>query len=70
VALQPRKVPRVCAVGRLRSFRGWPLGSALTFWLFAALSFIGWIWVYIYVPETKGQSLEQIQLIWKGSAKG
>jgi hypothetical protein len=54
----------------LRSFRGWPLGSALTFWLFAALSFIGWIWVYIYVPETKGQSLEQIQLIWKGSAKG
>jgi SP family galactose:H+ symporter-like MFS transporter len=46
------------------------IGSALTFWLFAALSVIGWIWVYIYVPETKGQSLEQIQLIWKGSAKG
>jgi len=25
--------------------------------------------VYVYVPETKGQTLEQIQLIWKGPAK-
>ena len=42
------------------------VGSSATFWLFAAFSIIGWVWVYVYVPETKGQSLEQIQQIWKG----
>jgi SP family galactose:H+ symporter-like MFS transporter len=45
------------------------IGSSATFWLFAAFSVIGWVWVYIYVPETKGQSLEQIQGIWKGLRK-
>jgi SP family galactose:H+ symporter-like MFS transporter len=45
------------------------IGSSLAFWLFALLSAVGWVWVYVYVPETKGQSLEQIQLIWKGLAK-
>jgi MFS transporter, SP family, galactose:H+ symporter len=45
------------------------IGSSATFWLFAAFSIIGWVWVYIYVPETKGQSLEQIQKIWKGLPK-
>ena len=45
------------------------IGSSATFWLFALLSVIGWVWVYVYVPETKGQTLEQIQLIWKGPAK-
>ena len=45
------------------------IGSSATFWLFAAFSVIGWVWVYIYVPETKGQSLEQIQEIWKGMRK-
>ena len=42
------------------------IGSSATFWLFAAFSVVGWVWVYVYVPETKGQSLEQIQQIWKG----
>lgn len=41
----------------------------MTFWLFAAFSVTGWVWVYIYVPETKGRSLEQIQDIWKGLRK-
>ena len=41
------------------------IGSSATFWLFAAFSVVGWVWVYVYVPETKGQSLEQIQQIWK-----
>ena len=45
------------------------IGSSATFWLFGAFSVIGWIWVYISVPETKGQSLEQIQGIWKGLRK-
>lgn len=40
------------------------IGSAMTFWLFATFCFVGWIWVYNAVPETKRQSLEQIQKIW------
>jgi len=44
-------------------------GIKATFWLLAAFSVIGWVWVYVYVPETKGQSLEQIQGLWKGLRK-
>jgi sugar porter (SP) family MFS transporter len=40
------------------------IGSALTFWLFAAFCVIAWVWIYFRVPETKGQSLEQIQQLW------
>lgn len=40
------------------------IGSSLTFWLFALFCAIGWIWIYRAVPETKRQSLEQIQLMW------
>ena len=45
------------------------IGSSETFWMFAAFSVVGWVWVYVYVPETKGLSLEQIQGIWKGLRK-
>src|SRR6202012_3843944 len=40
------------------------IGSSMTFWLFALFCVIGWIWVYRAVPETKRQSLEQIQKLW------
>jgi MFS transporter, SP family, galactose:H+ symporter len=40
------------------------IGSSLTFWLFALFCVIGWIWIYRVVPETKRQSLEQIQEMW------
>jgi sugar porter (SP) family MFS transporter len=40
------------------------VGSSLTFWLFAVFCALGWIWVYYSVPETKGQTLEEIQLLW------
>jgi MFS transporter, SP family, galactose:H+ symporter len=40
------------------------IGSSLTFWLFALFCAIGWVWVYRVVPETKQQSLEQIQQMW------
>jgi sugar porter (SP) family MFS transporter len=40
------------------------IGSSMTFWLFALFCIIGWVWVYNAVPETKRQSLEQIQKIW------
>ena len=39
-----------------------PFGS---FWLYAALSAIGWCWLLFVLPETKGKTLEQIGKIFK-----
>jgi sugar porter (SP) family MFS transporter len=41
------------------------IGSSLTFFLFALFCVIGWLWVYRAVPETKLQTLEQIQRMWE-----
>ena len=41
------------------------LGSSLTFWLFGCFCLIGWVWIFYAVPETKGRSLEPVQLLWK-----
>jgi SP family galactose:H+ symporter-like MFS transporter len=46
------------------------IGSSLSFWMFALFCAIGWVWVYRAVPETKRQTLEQIQLMWGGKATG
>lgn len=40
------------------------LGRPGTFWLFAGLGIMGWIFCYFLVPETKGQSLEKIEEHW------
>ena len=40
------------------------IGSSMTFWLFAFFCGVGFVWVYRVVPETKRQSLEQIQQMW------
>jgi sugar porter (SP) family MFS transporter len=40
------------------------LGGALTFLFLAVMSFIQWLFTYLYVPETKGKSLEEIELLW------
>jgi MFS transporter, SP family, xylose:H+ symportor len=37
------------------------IGSAATFWLYAAICFIGFIFIWQRVPETKGRTLEQIE---------
>jgi sugar porter (SP) family MFS transporter len=37
------------------------LGTAKTFWLYAAICFAGFIFVFFKVPETKGKSLEEIE---------
>jgi sugar porter (SP) family MFS transporter len=44
------------------------IGSSFTFWLLAVFCALGWIWIYRKVPETKGQSLEQIQEMWTAKA--
>jgi major inositol transporter-like SP family MFS transporter len=37
------------------------LGTAGTFWLFAGMNLLAWGFVWRFVPETKGRSLEEIE---------
>jgi MFS transporter, SP family, xylose:H+ symportor len=37
------------------------IGMARTFWVYAAICFAGFVFVWFRVPETKGKSLEQIE---------
>jgi MFS family permease len=37
------------------------LGPAGTFWLYAAICLLGFAFVLLYVPETMGKTLEQIE---------
>jgi SP family xylose:H+ symportor-like MFS transporter len=37
------------------------VGMAGTFWLYSAICFAGFVFIYLRVPETKGKSLEQIE---------
>ena len=41
------------------------IGGAWTFWLFGIVSILCIIFVYFFVPETKGISLEQIESNWR-----
>jgi SP family facilitated glucose transporter-like MFS transporter 8 len=45
------------------------LGSSATFWLFAVMCVLGTIFVAVLVPETKGKTLENIQLEMNGMTK-
>lgn len=42
------------------------LTIAGTFWFFGSLAFLAVVFVYFYVPETKGKSLEEIQTYFEG----
>jgi MFS family permease len=37
------------------------LGSSWTFWIYAAICFMGFLFIYVCVPETKGKTLEAIE---------
>lgn len=41
------------------------LGLASCFWIFGALSSLGFIFIYFFVPETKGKSFSEIQKMMK-----
>ena len=40
------------------------VGSAVTFWLYAAMCLVTVVFVVLFVPETKGKSLEEIEARW------
>jgi len=41
------------------------LGRPWTFWLYAFVGVLAWIFVFRTVPETKGKTLEQIEASWR-----
>ncbi len=41
------------------------LGSAPTFWLYAAVGIFTVFFCLRFVPETKGKQLEEIEAIWE-----
>jgi len=42
------------------------IGSAPSFYFFSSVCAFSFVWIWLYVFETKGRSLEQIQLLLKG----
>jgi len=41
------------------------LGSSYTFWLFMINAIILWGFTFKRIPETKGKTLEEIEMEWK-----
>jgi SP family xylose:H+ symportor-like MFS transporter len=37
------------------------IGTGNTFWIYAGICAVGWVFIRVFVPETKGRSLEQIE---------
>ncbi len=41
------------------------LGPSLTFWFYAVIAICTFLFIYFYIPETKGKTLEEIELSFK-----
>ncbi len=41
------------------------VGKAATFWLYGVVSIGAWFFAFVFVPETKGRSLEEIEAHWQ-----
>lgn len=37
------------------------VGESYTFWLYAGICLLGWLFIFRFVPETKGKSLEELE---------
>ena len=46
------------------------IGESQTFWLFAALCAVAFVWVWRKVPETKDRTLEEIEQMWSAAKPG
>jgi SP family arabinose:H+ symporter-like MFS transporter len=46
------------------------IGPAKTFWLYGAVSLFAFVFVLLFIPETKGRTLEQIERYWKRRGEG
>ncbi|GAU12069.1 hypothetical protein TSUD_00350 [Trifolium subterraneum] len=46
------------------------IGTGLTFLILAAISVLAFLFVLIFVPETKGLTFDEVELIWKERAWG
>ena len=44
-------------------------GNSPAFGQSALFRGIAWVWIYISLPESKGQSLEQVELLWMEPGK-
>eukprot|EP00298_Acanthocystis_sp_HF-20_P011945 c19649_g1_i1.p1 GENE.c19649_g1_i1~~c19649_g1_i1.p1 ORF type:complete len:368 (+),score=113.09 c19649_g1_i1:517-1620(+) len=45
------------------------IGISETFWIFASIGIVGWLWIYFKMPETFGKSLEEIELLFDSEKK-
>ena len=39
-------------------------GGSGTFWMYSGIACLGWIWAWVFLPETKGLSLDEVQGIF------
>jgi hypothetical protein len=46
------------------------LGNGPTFYFFAVVCVLSFAWIYVYLFETKGRTLEEIQDLLKGGSGG
>ncbi|XP_020531909.1 inositol transporter 1 isoform X2 [Amborella trichopoda] len=46
------------------------VGTPATFLMFAAVAVAALVFVWVYVPETKGLSFEEVEMLWKERAAG
>jgi SP family arabinose:H+ symporter-like MFS transporter len=46
------------------------IGPARTFWIYAGVSLVSFLFVAAFIPETKGRTLEQIEHMWNARHAG